>query len=933
MPPKRKGGQEKKLEREKKKRCEIAKKCHSLDNLLNSYSVPSTSGVESDINTEKQEQEQKSEENLPVSETKFETELKLSEDSDDDIETSDESDSEANVKKALKDEEALLKLGQPEETESGNFFDRPDPNKLQLFFEFHPKVPVAQKDVPFNVEKAFTRNNKTKRKWLSYSEERKALFCTICLAYSVESNKDQSSAFVRGMSDWKHVYQRINEHESSISHGKNCETYFMYIKNQTIEKILFGNVVEMRNKKVASNRHVLDVIIDVIKLIGKRGLSYRGTANEAAYNLENENLDHGNFLEIILLLSKFDVILKKHLDAIVKKSKSYHNRKIKRRAGNFYTFLSKTTVNSIIVIITEIILKKISSEIQTATMFSIEIDSTQDISVTDQCSFVTRYVYNGTIHERLLAVVPCHNSTGKGFHTMIHDILVKNGLDEKNCIADSTDGAANMQGRYSGFSSFMVQENSNHVHVWCYAHILNLVLTDIFKSHIKAASFFSLLNCIAAFFKESHQRMGYWLDIGNNARSQKLQLIGETRWWSKEAALSKIFGNFNEPNKALYVDLIDILNTIENSQKIKPDARATAANYKAQLLKYENILIGHIFLKLFSITGPLSRYIQTTGLDLLKCNFMVNDSILSLKKMQRNFPDIEASADKFVGWAKLSFERRDFEIFIEEQLPEFRSKKKKKFFDEKTSDEIPVSPKENFRIVFFNVIADTAVESISRRFANNAELCRDLNILDPNNFEEIAKGELPENSLKILSEKLIQFDSSATPAKLKEELASFASNWKHIKLTIEDSYEINYARLDVGLDDSSSAQSDVDEDDCITKQSTKSRVCIESNKCQNCVICCYGSILKYNLFKGAYSTLVLAYQYILSLPISQVACERSFSTLKLIKNRLRNSLSDNRLESFMLMNIENDILSDINNDEIINRLGQTTKLMKDALMY
>uniref|UniRef100_A0A6P7FLD5 Uncharacterized protein LOC114330583 n=1 Tax=Diabrotica virgifera virgifera TaxID=50390 RepID=A0A6P7FLD5_DIAVI len=405
-------------------------------------------------------------------------------------------------------------------------------------------------------------------------------------------------------------------------------------------------------------------------------------------------------------------------------------------------------------------------------MFSIEIDSTQDISVTDQCSVVTRYVYNGTIHERLLAVVPCHNSTGKGFHTMIHDILVKNGLDEKNCIADSTDGAANMQGRYSGFSSFMVQENSNHVHVWCYAHILNLVLTDIFKSHIKAASFFSLLNCIAAFFKE--------------------------------------------PNKALYVDLIDILNTIENSQKIKPDARATAANYKAQLLKYENILIGHIFLKLFSITGPLSRYIQTTGLDLLKCNFMVNDSILSLKKMQRNFPDIEASADKFVGWAKLSFERRDFEFFIEEQLPEFRSKKKKKFFDEKTSDEIPVSPKENFRIVFFNVIADTAVESISRRFANNAELCRDLNILDPNNFEEIAKGELPENSLKILSEKLIQFDS--TPAKLKEELASFASNWKHIKLTIEDSYEINYARLDVGLDDSSSAQSDVDEDDCITKQ-------------------------------------------------------------------------------------------------------------------
>lgn len=48
-------------------------------------------------------------------------------------------------------------------------------------------------------------------------------------------------------------------------------------------------------------------IIETIKLIGKRGLSYRGTGNfEAAYNLYNETIDHNNFLKLLIFLSKFD---------------------------------------------------------------------------------------------------------------------------------------------------------------------------------------------------------------------------------------------------------------------------------------------------------------------------------------------------------------------------------------------------------------------------------------------------------------------------------------------------------------------------------------------------------------------------------------------------------------------------------------------------
>jgi hypothetical protein len=57
-----------------------------------------------------------------------------------------------------------------------------------------------------------------------------------------------------------------------------------------------------------------------------------------------------------------------------------------------------------------------------------------------------------------------------------------------------------------------------------------LVLSDITKTSIACASIFSLLNGLAAFFKESYQRMAVWSKATfSDAKHRKLQLIGETR--------------------------------------------------------------------------------------------------------------------------------------------------------------------------------------------------------------------------------------------------------------------------------------------------------------------------------------------------------------------------------------------------------------------
>lgn len=62
------------------------------------------------------------------------------------------------------------------------------------------------------------------------------------------------------------------------------------------------------------------------------------------------------------------------------------------------------------------------------------------------------------------------------------------------------------------------------------------------------------------------------------------------------------------------------------------------------------------------------------------------------------------------------------------------------------------------------------------------------------------------------------------------------------------------------------------------------------------------------MLSSAYHLLGLAYKFLLTLSLTQVACERTFSTLKFIKSRLRSTLSANKLEMFKLMATEKDIL-------------------------
>lgn len=73
-----------------------------------------------------------------------------------------------------------------------------------------------------------------------------------------------------------------------------------------------------------------------------------------------------------------------------------------------------------------------------------------------------------------------------------------------------------------------------------------------------------------------------------------------------------------------------------------------------------------------------------------------------------------------------------------------------------------------------------------------------------------------------------------------------------------------------------------------------------------------------------YTQLYKVYKYLLTLPSTQVTCERSFSVLKLIKTRIRSTIDDMHLEAFMLMACEPELLQSVEADFIILKLCQSS---------
>lgn len=77
--------------------------------------------------------------------------------------------------------------------------------------------------------------------------------------------------------------------------------------------------------------------------------------------------------------------------------------------------------------------------------------------------------------------------------------------------------------------------------------------------------------------------------------------------------------------------------------------------------------------------------------------------------------------------------------------------------------------------------------------------------------------------------------------------------------------------------------------------------------------------VKEKIQKDSFPNLYKFMQVAITIPVSSATCERSFSTMRRIKNWLRSSMLQQRFSNLSLLNIEKDLLQELNTETILNK--------------
>lgn len=646
-------------------------------------------------------------------------------------------------------------------------------------------------------------------KWLTGCENISKLFCWPCLLFENEKGLWNKSGF----SDLNNFHKAVKRHVMSKAHLQAVLKEKVF--GQTRIDHALNKQIEIshrqHNELVDKNRKILKRFIDVVCFLGQHELGFRGH-DETMFSS-----NRGNFQDLISLMAKYDDCLKNHLEQ-----------------SSVFRGTSNRIQNDLISAVATIILKRIKQEIDEARFIAIVLDETTDITNFSQLSIVIRYVKSdGSIQERFLGFKNVsENRTADALYSLVYNVI-KDINGEKKLVAQSYDGAAVMAGQLGGLQAKVRETFPSALFVHCFAHKLNLVLSQSIN-HIKECKvFFVTLSGMAAFFSKSTKRTQALDTIVH----KRLPKVAPTRWNYNGRLVLTVF-----ENRESLIELFE--NIIENNETWDSETINSSRGFLDCLKRdfnFNYLLI--IFSEIFPFSDNVFNVLQTK----------TNDIAFCLKKVD-NFKSM------------LSQKRDEFNVFWEKTKvlnvePQAKRPRTASVGDVQAS----------YRRLFYEII-DQIQQQINHRFNG----LNDFKFLELCNFTAFKGRAFPEDAFKSL---LLHYGHFFDRVLLRSELKVI--------------YET---------------------DDINTKNNSNELL----------------QFFKDKELEDAYTEVFKLCELVLTIPATSSSVERNFSTLKRIKNFVRNSTGQERLSQISLLSIENELLQNMSEhrrfyDDVIDEFAKSDR--------
>lgn len=319
-----------------------------------------------------------------------------------------------------------------------------------------------------------------------------------------------------------------------------------------------------------------------------------------------------------------------------------------------------------------------------------------------------------------------------------------------------------------------------------------------------------------------------------------------------------------EAVKSILFQFDDVVGCIESlkNQTDQSDTLSDCDSVLNEMLSLEFVISLHVWYELLSRVNVISKLWQSVQVHLS----------IALKHLHT-----------FCDWIKeyrqTGFEKclSDAQQFIDRScydLPnEFKNKrvvKKKRVFDYEGEDQPIQCPKSRYEANFFNTMLDSIITNMDLRFMALNQHHENFGFLyDISKLKNIPHEQILKNCQDLHTVLRVGESSDFQPYELYEELQIMIPNLPNFITDVKQLLQY----------------------------------------------------ITHNNLKEIYPNIYIVIRILLTIPISTASAERSFSKLKLIKNYLRSTMSQERLSAVAILSIEADIASKLDYEHVIKQFS------------
>ncbi|XP_044365275.1 zinc finger MYM-type protein 1 isoform X2 [Triticum aestivum] len=495
--------------------------------------------------------------------------------------------------------------------------------------------------------------------------------------------------------------------------------------------------------------------------------------------------------------------------------------------------------------------------------YAILADESNDASHKEQLALCIRFVdKSGRGCERFLGVVHVANTTSLSLKDAIQTLLKDHHLTHSQIRGQGYDGASNMKGEVKGLKTLIMKESPFAYYIHCFAHELQLVLIAVAKDNEPCLWFFDHVSYFLNIVGVSCKRHDMLRDVRAQKVLEALEMgeIESGSGLNQEMGLARPGDTCWGSHFKTIMHIVSMYSTIlEVLDAIGKDpsqkSEWTRIRGFAQAFEsFDFVFNLHLMLVILGYTNELSKSLQKRDQDIVNAMTVVSLAKSRMQHMRSH------GWEEFLAKLTLFCNKHDIEVPLWEDIYE-PNQRSRQYYEVQTNDH-------RYRREVYLGVIDQTIQELDNRFDEvNTELLICMSALNPlNSFASY-------DALKVM--RLAEFypmDISSTDLiRLEFQLTNFIDDMRQ-----DDRFRnaSNIGELSIML------------------VATKKHV--------------------------LYDLVYLLIKLILILPVATASVERVFSAMNLVKNKLRTTMSDDRLNDCLVTFIERDVFMEVSEDDIVD---------------